>query len=351
MPFSRPTLSQLIEQLRQQFSARIPGADSRLRRSFLEVFARAISGSLNGLYGYLDYIARQPFADTADIENLQRIAAIRGIQIIPATFASGALDATGAEDAVIPLGTKLRRSDGFQYTTTAEATISGGVASLPVTADLAGLEGNAPAGTVLTFLSPVSGVSSTATVDGSELTGGNDRETIESLRERVLDEYRNPAQGGNANDYVQWARQVVGVTRVFVQPEHAGPGTVQVLFLRDDDPSIIPDSGEIAAVDAVIQALRPVTANVTVAAPTETNLDPEIELVGADTAAIRAAIQASLEDLLRRESIPDGTIPLSHIREAISVAAGEFDHILVSPVADVVIGSSNVLTLGTITWS
>ena len=39
-------------------------------------------------------------------------------------------------------------------------------------------------------------------------------------------------------------------------------------LVRDDDASLIPDAGEVATVQAYIDSLRPVTASVTVVAPT-----------------------------------------------------------------------------------
>jgi uncharacterized phage protein gp47/JayE len=70
----------------------------------------------------------------------------------------------------------------------------------------------------------------------------------------------------------------------------------------------------------------------------------------ADTTAIRAAVSAELTDLFVREGTPAGTILLSHIREAISQAAGETDHILTVPSANVVMGAGAIPVLGTVTW-
>ena len=42
---------------------------------------------------------------------------------------------------------------------------------------------------------------------------------------------------------------------------------------------------------------------------------------------------------------------MSHIREAISTAAGETDHVLTSPTADVVESATEIATLGTVTFT
>ena len=58
-----------------------------------------------------------------------------------------------------------------------------------------------------------------------------------------------------------------------------------------------------------------------------------------------------MQDLLLREAVPGGTILLSHIRAAISAAAGETDYVLLSPSANVTNSTGNMSTMGTITWS
>jgi uncharacterized phage protein gp47/JayE len=66
---------------------------------------------------------------------------------------------------------------------------------------------------------------------------------------------------------------------------------------------------------------------------------------------VQAAVQAELQDLLLREAKPGGTILLSHIRAAISAAAGETDYVLASPAADVTNTAGNMSTMGSITWA
>ncbi len=63
-----------------------------------------------------------------------------------------------------------------------------------------------------------------------------------------------------------------------------------------------------------------------------------------------AAVAASLADLIRRQAEPGGTLLISHIREAISTAAGEHDHELISPAADVTHATGHIAVMGRITW-
>jgi uncharacterized phage protein gp47/JayE len=69
-----------------------------------------------------------------------------------------------------------------------------------------------------------------------------------------------------------------------------------------------------------------------------------------DTTAVRAAITSSLKDLHEREAGLGDKLLISHIREAISGAAGETDHPLTLPGADVTAATNELLTFGGITW-
>jgi len=69
-----------------------------------------------------------------------------------------------------------------------------------------------------------------------------------------------------------------------------------------------------------------------------------------DTSAVRAAVQAQLRDLHNREAGLGDTLLQSHIREAISSAAGEYDHQLIAPVGNVVPTENQLLTFGGCIW-
>lgn len=350
MPFQRPELTTLIERAQADIESRLPGANARLRRSLLGVLARMHAGSVHGLYGYLDWLARQIMIDTAEAEHLARWASIWGMSRKPATAATGTVTFSGADGTVIPAGTALQRADGIEYTTDAETTIAGSAASVAITATKPGEAGNAAGGTALTLVSPISGVDSTATVDSAGLAGGADTETDDSLRSRLLARIQQPPHGGATADYETWALEVSGVTRAWVYPAELGLGTVTVRFMMDDTYADgIPQAADVQAVQDHIDALRPVTADVTVVAPVAVPLDFTIQLTP-NTSSVQAAVQAELTDLLRREAEPGGTIPLSHIREAISIASGETDHVLVAPTADVTHNTGEIAVMGSITW-
>jgi len=348
--YSRPTLLELTQRVRADVLSRLSDDDA-LRRSDAEVYASVLAGTAHGLYAYIDYMATQIIYDTADTEYLERWASLWGISRKAAAAATGTVTFVVQAGAAIPAGTQLQALDGTLYVTTADAMFNAMNFTAPVAASTAAEAGNRDAGESLSLVSPVAGVQ--ATVTAGLLSGGADVETDDALRARLLTRLQTPPQGGAASDYSTWALQVSGVTRAWVYAQELGVGTVTVRFVRDNDgtgSAIIPDSTEVAAVQAYIDALRPVTAQVTVVAPVAVPLNFQISGLTPATADVQAAVQAELQDLLLREAVPGGNLLLSHIRAAISAATGETDYTLTSPTTNVTNTTGNMSTMGTIKW-
>lgn len=347
MSFQRPTIKTIADRIQADISAKLQGLTQGLLRSVIAVLARAYAGAVHGLYGNLAWLAKQILPDTADAEILERHAAIRGLTRLAAQAATGNVTLTGNDGGFVPAGTELQRSDGVRFSTDADATIAAGTATAAVTAVDAAADGDTGAGAALTFVSPVADVDTTATVAAGGLIGGGDSESDEELRARLLQLWRDPPQGGSNADYVAWAREISGVSDVWVAGEEMGDGTVTVRFLQG---GVLPVAGEITAVSDHIETKRPITAEVFVVAPIEVALDVTFTSLTPNTAAVQAAVQAELQDLTERERAPGVTILLSHIREAISRATGETDHVISAPAADVTHAAGEIPKLGTVTF-
>lgn len=349
MSYPRPELQDLRDDAYAAIES-IPGADARLRFSILNALGVMTAGAADGLYGYIEWLSKQILPDTAEDEFLDRHASLwlKGGRKA-ATPAAGAVTVTGTDLAPVPAGTLFIRSDGVQYQSTTDSAISGTTATVQVQATTAGAVTNAAGGQSLSIITPVPGVMAAATVSVGGLTNGTDIEKDADLKARLLARLRQPPNGGAAADYVQWALEVAGVTRAWVYPLEQGANTVVVRFVRDGDASIIPDAAAVALVQAHIDAARPVTVSLTVVAPVASPVNYQIQLTP-NTTAVRAAVEAELRDLHLREAIPSGTLLLSHINEAISIAAGETDHVLVSPTTNVSPGVGYLATFGSTTW-
>lgn len=350
MSFSRPTLTDIDRRVRADIEAGMPEVPVVRRGSVLAALARGLAGATHSVFGFGDWIFRQIFPDTADSANLERQAGFHGILRGDAARATGEVSLTGADGTVIPSGTLLSGGDGIELRTTEDTVIAAGVATVPVEAAEVGAAGNLEDGEAVTLQSPVTGVDSAGAVTSPGMALGADRETDARLLQRLLLKLREPAHGGNAADYIQWALAVAGVTRVWVAGSEAGLGTVVVRFVVDDAPhGPVPTAGEVAAVQDAIDAVRPVTADVRVLAPALLSQDIELS-VTPDTAEVRTAVEAELAALFLTEGAPGVRIYRTHVAEAISRAAGEVDHGLVTPAGDIVPGAGEMPVLGSVTF-
>ena len=334
MTFIRPTLSELIARDEADISARLAGADSRLRRSVLSVLARVHAGTADGLYGALSFYARQLMPDTAEAEYLDRWSSIWGVSRKAASSAAGAVQLTGVTGAIVPAATEMARVDGARFLTTTGVVLTADGAAGQVEAVMPGAAGVTPAGAQLTFTSPVSGVAAIGTAAGG-LAGGADEEGDAALLARLLSRIQVPPAGGTQKDFVAWALEVPGVTRAWAFPGWMGAGSVGVTFVCDDRDDIIPLQADLDEVAAHIEPLRPVIAKPVIFAPTPLYVDILLRLTP-DTPAVRASALAEMQDLFMREATPGGTIYISRLREAVSLAAGEYDNRIFAPVADIV---------------
>ncbi len=312
------------------------------------ILARVIAGAAHMLHGHLEFLGRQLFPDLSESEYLIRQASLYEMVKTSPDFAHVTVELTGDDGTIIPEGTILVSAEGLEYETDGDVTIASGTADCDITAVLAGADGSLLEGVVLSLQSPIAGCDSTTEVT-DVIADGADEETTEALRTRLLARIAEPPMGGNDADYVAWAKLVAGVTRAWVTRLGLGPGTVLVRFVRDDDASPIPDSGEVAAVQAVFDEYAPAHATVTAFAPVAAPLNFEINLVPS-TVATQAAVEAELEDLLLREGEPGGTILLSAIQTAIGNATGVTDYSVTLPAADVTHTANQLPTMGTVTY-
>ena len=167
-----------IEAVRGDFAARLPGADTRTRRSPVDVFARIVGYVHHTIYGWLDWLAKQLLPDTSEVDWLVRHGSIWGIARKPAAYATGSIEVTGSAGALLPAATIWQRGDGVQYAQDEDVIIGiGGSVAVTVTALAAGDAGNAEAGTPVSLVSPIAGVVSDAVVAALGIAAGADTET------------------------------------------------------------------------------------------------------------------------------------------------------------------------------
>jgi uncharacterized phage protein gp47/JayE len=364
MPFARPTLTALRNQAVEDITTSgVPGLDGLLRNAVLRVLAWVMSGLAYSVYGYLDWISRQAVPFTATDEYLAAWAALIGVYQEDSTPATGSAQFTGTAGLVLAEGAALTRQDGAPYTSTADATVDDtGVLTVPIIAAINGAGTNADAGVAISIATPVPGINSGG-VTATPLTGGADQETQDAFRTRTLFKYAQPPQGGSAADYIEWAREVPGCTRAWIQ---SGYGSVQVYPMFDvanaehdgfpqgsDGCASEETRGPVATGDQLAVAehiwpVQPVTALVFVAAPAPLPIDITLANLDPISTDIEAAITESLVAMFLTISEVAGTIYPSQLYEAISATPGVNRFDMTIPAAPITAPAGALPVLGTL---
>ena len=362
MPFDRPSLAELVTRALSDIQTRITGASTLLRRSVLRVLGKVQAGANHLLYGYLDYIAKQIFITTADEEGLRSHGTEWGIDRDEAESAIGNIVITGTTGLTVPISKELSADDGQIYTTDAAGTLVAGTATIAITAQQTGDDGNQEPSTILTFVSPIDGIDANATVDSDGLNDGEDIEDLEDWRDKQLARKRKPPHGGAEHDYEAWMLEVDGVSRAWVFPLYNGVGTVGCAFVRDAESPIVPSADEIAIVKAyIVSHTDPITGK-TVGMPVtaqnglfmitlDTKATDLILSIFPNTTAIQNAISDIIDDVWVTYGGPGETVHLSQLQKEIAKAQDLEYFRIDSPVADITAAQTEVHISGTNTYN
>ena len=348
------SLTELTQRSRRAFKKYLPGSDAWAWPNNINPTAKVIGVLTHIVMQFADYIQRQKFAITADLENLVLHGEEVGLAQRPTAPAQGSVIITSPDAISVDALAIFRRGDGIEYRAINGGSITGaGTLTVGVISTTEGKITSAIVGTPLELVSGFSGP-------------GADVEDIETFRARILFRKRNPPHGGTAADYVIWASQVTGVTRVFVERLWAGVGTVRVFVLMDElFAHGIPGAPDAQRVADYIETQRPAGAMVQVSPPIAHTVNVTIKGLQPSTSDVQEAVRAELIDAFRRLSRVAGddaaiggmpylaspaTFSRSWLWQAVANATGEERHEILSPTADINLVSSEIATLGTVTF-
>jgi uncharacterized phage protein gp47/JayE len=277
-------------------------------------------------------------------------------------------DYNGSVDVTVTAANEFTFEVLGSPTTPATGTItaSGTWGNVDITADEVGTDGNIDGGGTVTIISPPVGADATATVTFGAIAGGSLIEDVEDFRNRILEALGTDFGTFSAAEIKIVAKQITGVTRVWVIEATADgsngvlPGQVKIYFVRDGDANIFPSATEIKTVkDHIVSLIMPAHTSdedVFVLSPTETAVDFTFTALSPDTASMRSAIEASLEQFFEEAVDLSADIDDLDYRCAIKDA---FDSerqqslasfTLSAPSGTVSVSSGELPTLGTITW-
>lgn len=348
MGFERPSFETIRTRVIGDVSSRTEGS-AFIRVAVERVLANMVAGVSHGVHGHLDWLVDQLYPTTCDIDGLSAWGSMLKLDRKAATKSIGPATFTGTNGTQLPTNTQLRTADGATFTVTVGGTVTGGSVTVTVQANTGGAAGNLEAGARISLFSPIAGIDTDGAIASPGLSGGTDIEEVEDYRTRILENLRIPPSGGGPGDYVAWAKQVTGVTRAWEFGNRMGIGTVSVAFTMDDRVDPIPLSGDVTTVQTYINGVKPLDMRAAyVVAPIAVPVTMTIAL-NPNTAPVRAAVTAELQELFKTEADLETPLALSKIDEAISTAAGEDSH-QITAISSLVPGTWGLLTFTTPTF-
>ena len=193
------TLEEIYQGLAAQFQTQT--GQSAGGNSELAVRFYAVAAQLYSLYVQADWTRRQCFPQTAQGEELDKHAKLRGVTRRMAAPAAGTVrfyvDRAGETATEVPQGTVCMTAGGLRFTTDTDGAVAPGelFCEVAVTAVEAGTAGNVGQGTIVYMALPPAGI--VACANPEPLAGGREQEEDEALRERVLATFTRLANGAN----------------------------------------------------------------------------------------------------------------------------------------------------------
>ena len=239
------------------------------------------------------WVLDQSFPQTAQGEYLDYHASVRGLQRTEATKAQGMLrffvNKAAALDFSIPAGTVCMTAEGERFSTKDAAVLAAGATFVDVAAEAvnAGRGANVAKETICILTACPKGI--TGCSNPAAFSGGNDAESDESLRQRVLDSYRRLPNGANGAWYEKTAMNHEGVAEAMAIGRARGIGTVDVYIATQ---SGIPDAKLLEEVRKDLQEKREIAVDVQVLAPTTAQVSVAVQ--------IETAAEADFETVSRR---------------------------------------------------
>lgn len=233
------------------------------------------------------------------------------------------------------------------------------IASIEVESDDFGQDTNVEAGASLTFSSPISGVNDTAVVQYSAIGGGTDIESDEDYRTRIIEKWQSIGTPWNDTNIIAKAKEVAGVTRVFILRATPGAGDTTVYFVRDNDDNIIPSPGEVTDVENKLLEILPDNMreiDLIVSAPTAVIVDFTFTALNPSGDTMNTAIINNLEELFATQTeVGVNLLELEYNSTIINTIDTQTglkvqSFTLSTPSGDISISAGQIAVLGTVTF-
>ncbi len=236
----------------------LPDGASAIEGTFSGNNLLAVANELARIYDqHIIPLLPRAFAQTAFGEDLARVGEDIGVYRKDATCAEAIVSISGAPGKYSDI---LVAADNILFLVDDFTIGSGGTVDARAVCQISGMAGNVPAGAIKEI--KTAGVLLMSVINKDDAHGGYEKEAEDAYRKRILEKKRNIITGGNRENYRQWALSVAGVSKVKVIDLFAGPGTVGVYIIANDN--AVPDTKLIEDVSSYIESVRTCGAEVSV---------------------------------------------------------------------------------------
>lgn len=340
-----------FDTIMERMLARLPDDIDKREGSVVYDLLAPAAVELEQAYMEMDNVLNIGFIDTTYGEYIDRRAAEQGLTRKAAIKATGLAVFSGPDDMLIPTGTRISTDTPVYFVTTADATVVGGVATVPLEAETGGVSGNVTVGAITTVLDDLSGVVSVTNTEA--LTGGVDAETDAELIERYIEKVSRPITSGNKYQYESWAKEIAGIADARCYPLWNGPLTVKVVVINSEKRS--PAQAVITQAFNYIEEQRPVGAIVTVVGVGEVSIDVAADLTllaGVDINAVKTSIAENLTKYFKEIAFVDSVVRYTQVGNAVLDAPGVIDYANLTvngTVANIALGANEVPVVGAVT--
>lgn len=298
---SQQTYQNILTQMLDQVPATFDKRDTSPIPTALGPAAYA----LEGYYISLNQVQLAAYVQTATGQALDYLAVIAGLTRYPASAAVR----LGIFDMAVPIGSRystINGADSINFQATAATTgKTEGDYYYQLTAETPGSIGNEYTGPILP-ITAIPGLNSAQITD--ILVPGDDEESDEDFRARIIEALNDRPFGGNIASYRTYIMAIDGVGAVQVYPTWNGGGTVKCSVLGADflpaSPTLI-ENVQNAVDPPPNQGLglgtAPIGAQVTVVAPEEltVNVSATLQLAsGYAIGQVQAPIQQAIENYM-----------------------------------------------------
>ena len=299
-----PTLKDSLAELREHLPEGFPISNDDPFSVFGTFLELAAQGQTD-IRAFVRDLYPQGFDVSATGEWLDLHARDHALARIPARPTRGEVRFYCASAGTVPPGTVVQTpvgADGsiYRFFVPERTECKPPFTRVPVVAEAAGGAWNVGPGRITTLVTILDFVERIENDSAWITQAGVDEESDALLRDRILLRWPALGTGVTYHAYELWARDVQGVVKVSVLDDHPrGQGTVDVLVAPTQG---LPEADLVASANDVIQARRPITADVDVRAPRkrEQPLDVTVYLSSPDyegAAAWESRVRAVAESL------------------------------------------------------